>query len=410
MLNRLVVQQAPSGQTLAPAAHPVASIAEIVWPVPQIASKLLLADPGLEFTYNGRGALFTVCQEIVSKGKRNILLPAYHCPSGVTPAIRAGLTPVFYRIRRDLTVDYEDLFAKVGPDTAAVLVIHYFGLATDLEPLKVLRKRGIDLIEDWSHSFLHVSPLRLAGGDSDYRIYSFWKLVPCMVGGGLWRRDVDDQRLRKAMPAPPMRERVVRLKRMLEEALSHSDHKRSKALVARLEATRLALRRPAATAALYVGEGTRPGESHYPFDLILANSRIPGTARKILHATDFARLAQKRRDNFSLYGRLLSNTGKLQVLHSRLTAEVCPWVFPVLLQQRNEIDYLWRAQGVALHTFGIYLHSALFKSTDEATIADAKFLSDHLLCLAIHQDIGTAQIDCSAATINRFLADSGGRA
>ena len=376
---------------------------------PQRPSQDLLRDPRLELTYNARGALLLACTEIAAHGKRRILLPAYHCPSGIIPAIHAGLEPDFYRIRRDLSIDFDDLHAKVDADTAAVLVIHFFGVATDLHPLEVLRKRGVKVIEDWSHSFLQVYPPTLAGGEGDYRVYSFWKLVPCMVGGGLWRRDSDRQHAHSRMRAPPMRERAVRLKRMLEEALIHSDHKRSKALFAQLEAKRVAMNRPAAADALDVDDYTRPGESYYLFDRILANSRMPGTSRRILYATDFASLAQKRRDNFNLYGRLLTNTNQLQVLYSELPADTCPWVFPVLLQRRNEIDHLWRAQGVALHTFGIYLHSALFKGTDAGTIADAQYLSDHLLCLAIHQDIGTAQIERSAAIINRFHADSGGR-
>jgi len=390
--------------------HPVATFGDILLPRTQAASQSLLNDQRLELTYNGRGALLRACNEIASRGKCSILLPAYHCPSGITPAIQAGLRPVFYRVRRDLTIDLDDLHAKANADTGAVLVIHYFGVPTDLRPLRALRERGVQVIEDWSHSFLQGSPPRLSGGDGEYRIYSFWKLVPSLVGGALWRREAELQPARQSMPAPPLRERVVRLKRLLEEALNHSDFTQTKALFARFEAMRVSRRQPDGDVLLHTNLEPPSGESHYPFDLTLANSRMPGLTRRIVESTDFVNLTQTRRDNFNLYGRLLSNSTQLKILYSKLPSEVCPWVFPVLLKNRNEIDHRWRAAGVALYTFGIYLHSALFKNTDAVTIADAEYLSKHLLCLAIHQDIDTEQIARSAATINDYLVDASAKA
>ena len=146
-------------------AHPSATLGEILMPRARSASQAVLNVPGLEFTYNGRGALLRACTEIAHRGKRNILLPAYHCPSGITPAIEAGLNPVFYRIRRDLSIDFDDLRAKVDANTAAILVIHYFGVASDLRPFQVLREGGVALIEDWSHSFSSRNSTHTVGGE-----------------------------------------------------------------------------------------------------------------------------------------------------------------------------------------------------------------------------------------------------
>ena len=384
-------------------AHPSATLGEILMPRARSASQAVLNVPGLEFTYNGRGALLRACTEIAHRGKRNILLPAYHCPSGITPAIQAGLNPVFYRIRRDLSIDVDDLRAKVDVNTAAILVIHYFGIASDLRPFQVLREGGVALIEDWSHSFLQGTPPTLSGGDSDYRIYSFWKLVPSAVGGGLWRRRNSGAHPPLALPLPPLRERVVRLKRLLEEALNHSNYTFAQAVFLRLETMRMALRRPAAAPLTSTEASLLPGEAHYSFDLTLANCRMPGLSRRILEAGDFPRLTQKRRDNFKQYGQYLRPSDQMKLLHPALPPDTCPWAFPVLLQQRSEIDHHWRAAGVGLYTFGIYLHSALFKNTDAATIADAQYLSQHLLCLSVHQNISAAQIELAADIINRTL-------
>lgn len=385
-----------------PASHPIAAFGDIFLPHGRTSNKELLRDRGLELTYNGRGAILRACREIASRGKRNILVPAYHCPSGITPAILAGLQPVFYRVRRDLSVDFDDLLAKADGDTAAVLVIHYFGVATNLLPLQQLRLGGVSVIEDWSHSFLELLPLRLAGGDSDYRIYSFWKLVPTVVGGGLWRRDGEDRGVRFPSPASPWTERVVRLKRMIEEALTHSNYERVKVLYEWIEAIRLVGRGPSVESQPNTNQQVC-GESRYPFDVTLANSRMPGLARSMLQSYDLPALAHKRRDNFALYGQFLNGSSQLKILYPTLPSRTCPWVFPVLLNRRNEIDHQWRSAGVALHTFGIYLHSALFENTDATTIEDALFLANNLLCLAIHQNLGAECIERSATTINHHL-------
>jgi perosamine synthetase len=385
--------------------HPSATLGEILMPRARADSQSVLNVPGLEFTYNGRGALLRACKEIAHRGKRNILLPAYHCPSGITPAIEAGLTPVFYRIRRDLSIDFDDLRAKVDGHTAAILVIHYFGIAADFRPLQALRERGIALIEDWSHSFLHGTAPTLSGGDSDYRVYSFWKLVPSAVGGGLWRRRSACAYPCLALPLPfsPLRERVIRVKRLIEEALNHSNHTLAKAVFMRLESMRLALRHSGAEQGGDADASLLPGESYYPFDLTLANCRMPGLSRRMLEASDFPSLIQKRHANFNQYGKSLNPSDRMKLLYPALPAGACPWAFPVLLAGRGEIDQHWRADGVALYTFGIHLHSALFQNTDATTMADALYLSEHLLCLSIHQGINSAQIEAASNIINQTL-------
>ena len=381
--------------------HPVATFHDILVPRPRSSSREFLNARGLQLTYNGRGALLLACKGIASHGKRDILMPAYHCPSGITPAIHAGLRPVFYRIKRDLSIDFDDLNAKVTSGTAAVLVIHYFGMAADIQPLHALGQRGIEIIEDWSHSFLRGLSPRLPGSLGDYCVYSFWKLIPCEVGGALWRRHESAAFSRPQAPAPGLRERAVRVKKMLEEALAYSNYPRVKKIVTTLETLRLAWRGSFVPVPELVTQAPVRGEDHYPFDPSLVNCRLPGLSRRILESSNFSQVVARRRENFLRYSQLLRSSDQMQVLYPQLPPETCPWVFPVLLNQRDDIDHVWRAAGVGLHTFGIALHSALFEKTDAATVADAQFLSTHVLCLAIHQDLTPLQIERSASIIHR---------
>nr|WP_316639062.1 DegT/DnrJ/EryC1/StrS family aminotransferase [uncultured Roseateles sp.] len=388
--------------------HPIPTVRDLFWPRPVASTRALMATPGLELTYQARGALLRACREIAeTTSHRDILLPAFHCPSGISPALMAGLNPVFYRIRRDLSIDYEDLLGKASGNTCAVLVIHFFGIAADLKPLAGLRERGVSLIEDWSHSFVQgESPVLAGSADSDYRIYSFWKLVPSGVGGGLMRGEARRAASLKPLSLAPLRKRIVNLKQLLEEALEHGPRGLARSVFGAVEALRLALKpKPAKLPAIKPASTQIPGEARYPVDPLLADSAMPPLARNLIEAYDLAAVAQRRRSNFRRYAQSLPCRGPLRLLYADLPDNTCPWVFPVLLDGRDSIDHRWRDQGVALHTFGIYLHSILFEHADQQAIDDALYLADHLLCLAVHQDISDTDIERSADIIRSSLAE-----
>ena len=203
--------------------------------------------------------------------------------------------------------------------------------------------------------------------------------------------------------AAPLRERVANAKRMFETALNHSNLERTKAVFTWLEALRTGSSKHTTAPATEVPTSV-VGESHYPFDLALAQSGMPRLARNILESTNFLKLAKIRRANFEKYSQLLIENNNFKILFPKTSEQTCPWVFPVLLTNRDSIDHRWRADGVALHTFGIYLHSALFQYGDSNCVADAKYLAEHILCLAIHQNISSMQVELYSRSIKRFNA------
>jgi hypothetical protein len=197
-----------------------------------------------------------------------------------------------------------------------------------------------------------------------------------------------------------LKERLIRTKRIFEEALDNSDHRVLRPAFHALERARLALK-PARS----LQESTESvkaewrGEDHYPVDPVLAASAMPGLARRIIEATDPVTVVAIRRNNYRRYAELLADCDGLALPYPTLLDGTCPWIFPILLPNRDQIDRRWRDAGVALHTFGIYLHSALFETGKEPAIADARFLAENLLCLSIHQGITLDDIDRSAAII-----------
>lgn len=394
---------APAG-TLRPA-HPLPRLADLLWPAPQPASAALLSTPGLELTFNARGALLQAFDEIAADTpRRQVLLPGFHCPSAVTPALMAGFEPVYYRIHPDLSVDWDDVIAKAGNATAAMLLIHFFGDPPRTDGLDTLRRHGVRIVEDCSHSFCATDPLRLAGSTaSDYRVYSFWKIVASGVGGGLWRHPT----LAGPARARPPARRSVQLrnaKLLVEEAVTDGDHPWLASSLHALDGARRRWRsdklQPAAgTSAARATPSLEHGETYYPVDRGLAAAAMPAHVRRMLAAADLPAIAARRRANAAVYHRAMPRLRPMQALAAAPLPDGCPWVFPVLLDQRDQRDRGLRAAGVALHTFGIYLHSSLFAVGDAHTVAAARFLAEQVLCLSVHQGLETTDIEAACDVI-----------
>ncbi len=83
-----------------------------------------------------------------------VLIQANAFVAAVEAIDRIGARPVATDIRLDdLGPDPDDLAARVGPRTRAILVVHLHGLPVDLDPLLALaRERDLVLIEDCSHA------------------------------------------------------------------------------------------------------------------------------------------------------------------------------------------------------------------------------------------------------------------
>ncbi len=380
--------------------HPVAPFRDIAWQRPNPLTQALLATPGLVLTIDARSALYQVFRELGRAQRREVLLPAFHCPTIVTSAISAGLTPRFYRVRRDLSVDMDSVNALVGDTTAAMLVIHFFGHATDLTPMAALRARGVAMIEDWSHSFLEAKTLKLTGHDDSYRVYSFWKLVPSLLGGGLIR----PAGAPAPMAAPPhartgltTKHTLSHLKSLFEAALMQGQHPRLGWAYSRFESLRAAMK--AAPASIETTIDLRvAGEHYYRFDPAQAYARMPAAALRVIAATDLHAVAKRRLHNHAVYAQVLNHSAVAVPVTASIPAAV-PWVFAVMVNDRDRYDTLWRAQGVPLHTFGPFLHSRLMAEGEPRAVSDARFLADRLLCLSIHQDVDEAQIRAAYAVI-----------
>lgn len=87
---------------------------------------------------------------------------------------------------RMLCIDVDAVEAAIGPNTKAVIPVHYAGLAADMQRLLLLaRRHGLKVVEDAAHALPATCGGRLVGTlDSDATVFSFYANKTITTGEG----------------------------------------------------------------------------------------------------------------------------------------------------------------------------------------------------------------------------------
>lgn len=125
-----------------------------------------------------------------------IIVPAYTFVSSVNAFALRGARPVFVDVRPDtLNVDERLLAEQVTDRTRAIVVVHYSGVACEMDPiLKLAGERGVEVIEDNAHGLFATYRGRPLGTFGRWSTLSFHetKNLTCGEGGALLLRDATD--------------------------------------------------------------------------------------------------------------------------------------------------------------------------------------------------------------------------
>ncbi len=144
------------------------------------------------YTGNGRTATSYILLNALRLTEEDvILLPDYLCVSVINSLEVCPAKFRFYRVKRDLTVDLEDLESKIDENVKVLYVIHYFGVpqpeAVAKKCLALCRERNLVLIEDLTQTLYTVEEGRIGFGD--YLVASTRKWMPVTDGGLLAVKD-----------------------------------------------------------------------------------------------------------------------------------------------------------------------------------------------------------------------------
>jgi perosamine synthetase len=288
----------------------------------------------------------------------------------------------------------------LSDEVAAVLVINFCGFDADIGDLLAYRKKyGFYVIEDCSHSFLKNAQGELTGDRGDVAVYSFYKLVPSYAGGGVRINN-------KELLFPPSGERlntkqqIIAVKRMLEQIIENFDGGFLKSTFHRIENARVKLKRPGSDISK---EEAALVEEAYLFNFGLAKVTMPWFSRAVLGQCDFRNLVLARRRNFDILNDFLQESRCLKKVFSALPDNVCPWAYPVMINNRSEYDRRLRAIGVPLFTFGELLHPSSHRA-DRAVAEDAALLSRDLMMIPVHQNLICDDVAQISDKLNSFFS------
>jgi dTDP-4-amino-4,6-dideoxygalactose transaminase len=123
-----------------------------------------------------------------------VIVPSFTFVSTANAFAVHGLRPVFADCRPDtLNVDAATLLPHVGPRTRAVVVMHYGGVACEMDEILALsRQHGFTVIEDNAHGLFGAYKGRPLGSLGSMATQSFHetKNVTCGEGGALLLNDL----------------------------------------------------------------------------------------------------------------------------------------------------------------------------------------------------------------------------
>lgn len=103
---------------------------------------------------NGTAGLLAAMWACGVSAGGEIICPSVTYWASAAPALQLGGTVNFADIDPDtLCIDPADIEHRIGPDTRAIVVVHYCGYPCDMDAiLPIARKHGLKVIEDVSHA------------------------------------------------------------------------------------------------------------------------------------------------------------------------------------------------------------------------------------------------------------------
>jgi dTDP-4-amino-4,6-dideoxygalactose transaminase len=122
-----------------------------------------------------------------------VIMPSFTFVSTANAFVLRGATPVFVDIRPDTyNLDERLLEAAITPRTKAIVVVHYAGVACEMDAiLELARARSIPVIEDNAHGLFGRYRGRPLGGLGELATLSFHetKNLSCGEGGAIALRE-----------------------------------------------------------------------------------------------------------------------------------------------------------------------------------------------------------------------------
>jgi dTDP-4-amino-4,6-dideoxygalactose transaminase len=348
-----------------------------------------LGSPRVTPFYFARNAVYHGARLLGLAGAE-VLVPAYHHGVEIAALVAAGAIPRFVRVDARMRLDLEDAAARVSAATRALYVIHYAGFPQAMDEVSAFaRSRGIRVIEDCALALLSCDGEQPLGSSGDAAVFCFYKTIPVPNGGALV---VNDAALPDATQAS---ERAP-----IGSTLSHAAGALLSNAALRLgdagEALRGGIR--AVASAARRASGVRPVSTGTSiFDPARVDLGMSGLSARIARRLDApAIVATRRRNWFLLLGRLRDRAAPVL---TELPAGVCPLFYPLLCDDKSEVQARLAARGIETVDFWRTGHP-LCPVEEFPEVED---LRRRVLELPVHQDLGPEDMAYLARVVREAI-------
>jgi len=135
---------------------------------------------------NGSAALDIAVESLDIKAGDEVILPNFTIISCLLPILRKGAIPVFVDCdKRTFNCDANDILNAITKKTKAILIVHIYGLAVDIQPIiDFCQPLGIKVIEDAAEAIgLNINN-QPCGSFGDISTFSFYPNKTITTGEG----------------------------------------------------------------------------------------------------------------------------------------------------------------------------------------------------------------------------------
>ncbi|RZJ12915.1 MAG: DegT/DnrJ/EryC1/StrS aminotransferase family protein [Rubrivivax sp.] len=349
-----------------------------------------LLDRGhLLFTQSGRAAILLGLEALALPPTARILVPSYHCPTMVSPAVALKLQVGFYPIRADGQPDLTWLDANVPSDTRVICVAHLFGLPLDLRELSEwCRRRGLILLEDCAHAMFGASASGDVGSHGEIVIASLPKFFAALDGGLL--------RLPESVNKCPSLRPLSRLSELrawldgLEISARYGRLGRWSLWARPLLALKQTVRGRPVDASPPAGSNAKPhfdvAGDYSRIDFDACHRAASTSSRRAATSASRGRIAALRREHYRAFTKAFTGQPGLRPLQPDLPDRAVPYVFPLWVDSPEAVYEAARQQRMPVSRW-----DWLWPGVPDMPGDQGKLWSTHVLQLHCHQDLSVEQ-------------------
>lgn len=344
-----------------------------------------------------RNAIYHGLRALGIKAGENILVPAFHCRSAIEPILACGSQIKFYDVNVDLSPNFADIQAKIDRKSRGILVIHYFGFPQPIRRYQELcRRHQLFLMEDCAHVLTgRTLDGTWLGETGDISVFSWRKFLPIRDGGQLIVNNTN-AKCNISFEKGDFVFRLKAAKNTIDSLLDSSKIWRFCSTVLGLPTSmirnwRLLNRVRAKT--------LKVNSYDSEFELAAVNLQMTALSKRILRHSDISTVVKRRRENYIRLSDAVRTMTGVAPLFPLLSEGICPWVFPLVVHEIEDLLMILRAKGIPVTSWGGVIHQAL--PLDK--FPNARFLYENVLFLPIHQNLESEDLRTMVGILRETL-------